>query len=254
MNMRENDSQGLSTTFMHHAFISYSRKDAVFASHLEKALEAYTPPERTKHSRRSLGHLPLEGHNGPVLTIAFSPDGKTLASGSEDNTIILWDVMSRTLRVVLTGHAGTQKGPDEGRVRSIAFSPDGKTLASGGSEHPVLLWRVDFEDLPSRACTFATRNLTRVEWRTYVGDALPYERICTDLPATSQYPDNVNLKQLEEVQRFRQCLAREGILAREYDNNEQFENVVHHDLDDYLQQKVLDNFSRKTEVSPSRST
>src|SRR5262249_26885454 len=105
-----------------------------------------------------------------------------LASGSEDNTIILWDVASRGPRVVLTGHAGTQQGPDKGRVRSVAFSPDGKTLASGGSEHPVLLWRIDIEDWPKHACSFATRNLTRDEWRTYIGDWLPYQPACKDLP------------------------------------------------------------------------
>jgi len=136
-------------------------------------------------SRRPLGS-PLRRHNGSVLSIAFSPDGKTLASGSEDNTIILWDMASRDPRVVLTGHAGTEQGPDKGRVRSVAFSADGETLASGGSEHPVLLWRIDDEDWPSRACTFATRNLTREEWRRYIGDALPYQPVCKYLPILNQ--------------------------------------------------------------------
>jgi len=132
-------------------------------------------------SRRPVGS-PLERHNGSVLSIAFSPDGKTLASGSEDNTIILWDVANRFPRVVLTGHAGTQQGTDKGRVRSVAFNTDGKTLASAGSEHPVLLWRIDIDGLASQACTIVTRNLTREEWRMYIGDMLPYQPVCKYLP------------------------------------------------------------------------
>ena len=66
----------------------------------------------------------------PVTSVAFSPDGKTLASGSWDNTIILWDVSNRQspvqLGAPLSGHGIV--------VDSVAFSPDGKTLASGSAD------------------------------------------------------------------------------------------------------------------------
>jgi WD40 repeat protein len=74
----------------------------------------------------------LLGHEASVRSIAFSPDGQTLASGSSDTTVILWDVASgKQVGAPLTGH--------EDEVRSVAFSHDGQMLASGGGDG-VILW------------------------------------------------------------------------------------------------------------------
>ena len=66
--------------------------------------------------------------------MAFSPDGKTLASGSDDKTIKLWDVASGKNTATVKGH--------KNKVETVAFSPDGKTLASGSSDKTIKLWDV----------------------------------------------------------------------------------------------------------------
>jgi WD40 repeat protein len=76
----------------------------------------------------------LSGHTHGVSAIAFSPDGATLASGSFDNTVRLWDVATGREQAVLSGHTSS--------VYDIAFSPDGATLASGSYDKTVRLWDV----------------------------------------------------------------------------------------------------------------
>ena len=76
----------------------------------------------------------LEGHARDVWSVAFSPDGSTLASGSVDRTIQLWDLAMGSVRATLEGH--------EGSVLAVTFSPDGRTLASGSRDNTVKLWDV----------------------------------------------------------------------------------------------------------------
>jgi WD40 repeat protein len=82
----------------------------------------------------------FEGHILAVTSVAFSPDGKHLASGSGDGTIKLWDVATRQEVRTLKGHT---RG-----VTSVAFSPDGKLLASGSWDGTIKLW--DISDLLGR--------------------------------------------------------------------------------------------------------
>jgi WD40 repeat protein len=70
-----------------------------------------------------------------VWSVAFSPDGKYIASGSDDKTVKLWSIESQKKLATLQGHLDT--------VSSIAFSSDGKCLASGSYDNTAKLWSVE---------------------------------------------------------------------------------------------------------------
>ena len=76
----------------------------------------------------------LSGHYGAVLGVAFSPDHELIASGSADNTIILWNWDGKYLKT-LKGH--------EGSVNAVAFSPDSQFIASASVDNTIKLWRRD---------------------------------------------------------------------------------------------------------------
>jgi WD40 repeat protein len=76
----------------------------------------------------------LPGHTASITSVVYSPDGKLFASGSEDQTIRLWDTQSQESLHVLEGHTDT--------VSSVAFRPDGEELASGSYDGTVQFWEV----------------------------------------------------------------------------------------------------------------
>ena len=83
-------------------------------------------------ARKELGEF--AGHTSKVFSAAFSPDGKTLATGAADQTVRIWDTATLKEQRILKGHTDA--------ALSVAFSPDGKSVASAGADRIVIVWDV----------------------------------------------------------------------------------------------------------------
>jgi WD40 repeat protein len=104
--------------------------------------------DRTEPVRRTT----LKGHSDAVLSAVFSPDGRTLATGSADRTTAVWNLAGRARRqAILTGTRAA--------VWSVAFGPDGRTLLTGSKDGSVAFWDVGELSGPIRMTSMRRASL-----------------------------------------------------------------------------------------------
>lgn len=111
---------------------------------------------------RLVARARLTGYTDGVMSVAFAPDGRTLAAASADKKVRLYGLTAggdAGEPVLLTAHTKP--------VDTVAFSRDGRTLATGSEDWTALLWDPDIDRVAGRICTTAYPTITRAEWRQY---------------------------------------------------------------------------------------
>lgn len=154
-------------------------------------------------------------HDDAVVSLDFSPDGLSIATASLDGTAVLWSVASGEPRLRLV-HEGPVSGASysadgawlvtwsawettariwdvatgnevarvahDGAVEDAELSADSRWLLTASEDRTVRIWKWQAEDVVAEICSRVTRNLTRDEWRRFVGEE-PYRPTCSNLPS-----------------------------------------------------------------------
>ena len=120
---------------------------------------------RTKEVRQ------FTGHNAGVFDVAFSPDGKLLASAGSDRKLQMW-VLEHSDDLPI------EMDNNNGFIFDIAFSKESSYLIASTSESEIRIWPTDMSLLAQQICPQLRRNMTQDEWNKYVGDDIDYEITC----------------------------------------------------------------------------
>ena len=145
----------------------------------DSTVRLWNPNEPTKES------IVLGQHDETVTRVRFSPDGQQLASTSVDYNVRLWDMNNPNAQpIILSGH--------EGQVWSLAYSADGKHLVTGSRDKSIRIWDLthplnsaSIAEVADRICKKVWRNMTLDEWQKFIGEDIPYDRTCPNLPIHS---------------------------------------------------------------------
>lgn len=113
---------------------------------------------------------------GKVSQLCFSPQGDLLAAGSADRPLSLWS--TEDWRPFGPPAPGTQRNVNPS---SLVFNLDGSRLAFIDRDQTLRVWKLSVPEWPAAACSRATRNLTKAEWRRFIGNG-GRQRTCPDLP------------------------------------------------------------------------
>lgn len=133
--------------------------DPDLAVQLALAAHRQAPTRHTRDSLLSTLPLAVVEHPNEILSVVFTADGRTLATGGDDRAVRLWDVSdphSPTGRATLGGHTDA--------VNELAFSPDGRVIATAGWDNTARLLTTDFPQAIAHACERVREPLTRAEW------------------------------------------------------------------------------------------
>ncbi|KAJ9270399.1 hypothetical protein DTO212C5_3642 [Paecilomyces variotii] len=110
----------------------YNMKGLAFSPDSKLVASGFGKAVELRDATSGLIWQTLEGHNDPVATVAFSPDGKFIASASDHGIIKLWDATSGLILRTLEGHIDG--------VTAVAFSPNSKLIASASLDYTIKLW------------------------------------------------------------------------------------------------------------------
>jgi WD40 repeat protein len=137
----------------------------VFSPEQEAARQAAVLERRARAEEACKALYVLDAQKAGVASVAFSPDGKLLATGGGDGWVMMWDLG--------TGKQARVLGNHQGPAFSVAFSPDGKRLVSGGEDRKITLWNVETGEIVDQH-----EQQCPVHFVTYLADSQRVVSMC----------------------------------------------------------------------------